>query len=74
MVSNDNVDKNIIKNKKKFKCFICNKKSLIEFKCKCNNNFCLKHFSPENHKCIYDFKQDKINLEKCIAEKIDQIN
>ena len=41
------------------KCYICDKNiDLINFRCKCNNYFCLKHKMPEKHDCKFDFKKD----------------
>ena len=56
--------------KKRNKCFHfeCKKKlTLIDLqkKCKCNNYFCIKHFSNLNHSCSHDYKKEtKAILEK----------
>lgn len=40
------------------KCFQCNKScSVLSFKCRCENIYCLKHKTPENHQCNFDYKQ-----------------
>ena len=53
----------------------CNKKltMLNQYKCRCGFTFCNKHKLPELHSCNYDFKNDKIKLEKVVAEKINKI-
>ncbi len=62
-------------------CCFCNKQKLL-FKCKCNNDYCLKHLLPEIHDCknMLYFKQiswdkNKIDLEKNKVEsiKLDKI-
>ena len=38
-------------------CHLCNKKlPLLQFKCKCDNYFCIKDRLPEVHNCTYDYK------------------
>ena len=70
---------NVIENNKKNiinKCFHtdCNMKlKLTDFDCKCNHRFCMKHRLPESHNCSYDFKKDKIQLIKVVAEKVIKI-
>lgn len=53
----------------------CRKKitMLNQFKCRCDLIFCTKHKLPEFHNCKYDFKNDKIKLEKVVADKINKI-
>jgi predicted nucleic acid binding AN1-type Zn finger protein len=52
----------------------CNTKlKLTDFNCRCSNRFCMKHRLPESHDCSYDFKKDKINLVKVVAEKVSKI-
>ena len=52
----------------------CNAKlKLTDFNCRCSNRFCMKHRLPESHDCSYDFKKDKINLVKVVAEKVSKI-
>jgi predicted nucleic acid binding AN1-type Zn finger protein len=70
---------NIIEDNKKItnnKCYhtSCNAKlKLTDFDCKCTNRFCMKHRMPELHNCSYDFKKDKIQLIKVVAEKVIKI-
>ena len=55
------------------KCYLNDCKSklkLTDLSCKCSQRFCSKHRLPEYHSCSYDFKKDKINLVKVVAEKI----
>lgn len=64
--TNNNVVEQIeeITNKKKHKnrCKECNKKiKMMSFECKCGNFYCSKHRSNFDHKCSYDWKQDKLN-------------
>ncbi len=57
----------------------CNKKlKLIQFKCKCNKVFCMKHKMPEIHNCSFDYTAidnlcQKIENSRCIADKIKSI-
>ena len=57
----------------KKKCIICNKKVLIFFKCRCNNHYCIKHQSPENHNCSYDYKKHKNVMETIENKKVSVI-
>jgi len=46
--------------------------------CKCKKNFCIKHYSPDEHTCDFDYrKESKELLEKKLvqvtAEKIKKI-
>lgn len=43
------------------RCELCNKKCLIEFKCKCCKIYCIKHQLPEKHKCEY--KEELFTIE-----------
>ena len=60
-------------------CMKCNKKlHTMEFKCKCDNYFCIKHHHSDSHECTYDYKTaNKEYLKKTIpiisAKKIDTI-
>lgn len=38
------------------RCFKCNKKLIIEFKCRCEHFFCTNDRYPEEHCCIIDYK------------------
>ena len=54
---------------------LCNSKlKLSDLSCnKCDNKYCIKHRLPEFHSCSYDFKQEKINLVKVVADKLIKI-
>jgi predicted nucleic acid binding AN1-type Zn finger protein len=70
--SNKVIDSKIITNK----CYLSDCKSklkLTDFPCKCSQRFCSKHRLPETHSCSYDFKKDKINLVKVVADKVIRI-
>ena len=64
-----------IKKKKKNKCSFCKIKiSVLSFiKCRCGKSFCTTHLLPENHNCTYDYKKDKVILEKVVHNKIIKI-
>lgn len=57
----------------------CNRKlKLTDFACKCEKKFCKIHRLPEDHDCVYDYKennnkQNKIEAMKCISDKIEKI-
>lgn len=52
----------------------CNKKlKLTDMKCVCDFTFCINHRLPESHKCTYDFKKEKIVLEKVVRDKVIKI-
>lgn len=43
----------------------CNKKiKHCMGSCKCNMNFCTKHRLPHQHRCIVDYKTDKLEFIK----------
>ena len=58
---------------------ICNentcktKLKLYDMECRCKHKFCSQHRLPEYHQCVYDFKKDKVKLEKVIADKVIKI-
>ena len=54
------------------KCFKCKKKSFVNFECKCNNLFCLKCLPFFEHKCNYDYKENKQNNLKDENVKISK--
>lgn len=60
------------------KCSKCNKKIMLEFKCRCEKVFCIKHKNPEDHKCTFDFVADakkklaKKNI-KVVNEKLTKV-
>lgn len=40
-------------------CQECNKKiKLMSFSCKCGNKYCMKHMSPIDHNCVFNFKEE----------------
>ena len=53
----------------------CKKKLSIlnQYKCRCDLMYCSKHKLPESHDCSYDYKSDKIKLEKVVADKVIKI-
>jgi len=54
------------------KCMICKRKILTESSiCKCKDNFCGKHLY--SHQCTYDYKKNKMILDKIIADKVVKI-
>ena len=66
----------IKKKSKKKKCAYCNlkiKTSILEIKCRCRKFFCSNHLLPECHNCDYDYKKDKVKLDKVVNEKINKI-
>ena len=71
---NNNVAKKTIK-KKKPRCSFCNIriKTFANIKCRCGLSFCPSHLLPEYHKCTYDYKKDKLKLEKVVADKVIKI-
>ena len=44
------------------KCYKCKKKTLIEYKCKCDNIFCLNCISSFIHHCSFDYRNEKRKL------------
>ena len=50
------------------KCFHCKKSSVIQFQCKCEQSFCVKHQLPEKHQCTYVY--EKQIIEKIPVKKI----
>jgi predicted nucleic acid binding AN1-type Zn finger protein len=43
------------------RCELCKKKSIINFKCKCKKNHCIKHQLPEHHNC--EHKEELFTIE-----------
>lgn len=59
------------KNKKK-KCFHCSKKlSMINFKCKCGNLYCIAHQLPHVHCCTYNNKDKSKEILKKNLIKVE---
>jgi hypothetical protein len=59
-------------------CFLCKKKTIFQYECKCGQRFCIHHKNAENHNCKFDYKNyHKQELLKnnpiIIAEKIKKI-
>jgi hypothetical protein len=73
--SNIKPELSIKKIKKKKRCSFCKAKIgvLDSVKCRCDKSFCIKHLLPEYHNCSYDYKKDKIILEKVVHDKINKI-
>jgi predicted nucleic acid binding AN1-type Zn finger protein len=52
---------------------------LTDMKCKCRNIYCSLHRLPETHKCTFDFKLKKEEINKiqqemrCINQKVIKI-
>ena len=61
------------------RCLQCKKKvGYLGFECKCDGYFCSTHRYPEEHKCSYDHKTEKINKlrqdnPQIMAEKVRKI-
>ena len=65
-MQNTKKEKKAKKTKKRKKCIICNKKLLLtDHKCRCGIIFCSNHRLPEQHDCTYNFKQEKMDQNKC---------
>ena len=60
---------------KRSRCHCCTSKlKPVNFPCaKCKFVFCLNCRLPETHNCDYDFKQDKVILDKVVKDKINRI-
>lgn len=59
-----------------YNCTFCKKNIKLAdsiVKCKCGNIFCSKHRQPHNHNCIYDYKKDRVILQKIQGDKIIKI-
>lgn len=54
-------------------CEHCSGKTLLIFKCKCGGKYCANHRLSIKHKCSYDFKKDRVEMPKIVAEKIIKI-
>jgi predicted nucleic acid binding AN1-type Zn finger protein len=49
------------------------KLKIFDMECRCKQKFCSVHRLPESHACSYDFKKDKIKLEKVVSDKVIKI-
>jgi predicted nucleic acid binding AN1-type Zn finger protein len=56
----------------KKRCTQCKKKMHMEFKCKCENMYCVTCRLPEVHACAVTVVE-KVVLEKVVAEKVQRI-
>jgi predicted nucleic acid binding AN1-type Zn finger protein len=56
-------------------CDFCKQKlKIVNFKCsKCESTFCTKCRLPELHECNFDYKSEKVQLQKVIGDKIQKI-
>ena len=41
------------------RCMKCKKKIIIDYKCRCENSFCLNCLPYFSHNCTYDYKENK---------------
>lgn len=60
-------------------CKVCNKKSVYNMKCRCENYYCRKHFQVLKHSCTFDFCKHSsdnlgVKLEKIEKEKVVKID
>ena len=60
------------------RCTQCRKKIMIDYSCKCSNNFCLNCLPYYKHNCTFDYKEDRKNNltetnPKIIPIKVNQI-
>ena len=60
-------------------CKVCNKKSIYNMKCRCENYYCRKHFEVSKHSCTFDFCKHSVTnlgnkLEKIENDKVVKIN
>lgn len=58
------------KKKQRQNCNKCNKKLIIEYKCKCEKLFCILHLNAEEHACTFNYKQQ---YQELIKKQIDDI-
>ncbi len=59
-------------------CIICNKESIYNMSCRCNQWTCKRHRDPAKHNCSFNFTQHcletiKTNNPKIESEKISAI-
>lgn len=49
----------------KIKCNNCPRKNIMEYKCRCNLNFCLNCLPHYIHNCNFDYRtNNRVHLEK----------
>jgi hypothetical protein len=57
----------------------CGKKlGMMPFKCRCGNEYCIKHRTSESHKCVYNYITDgrkllEVNNQRVAHEKVIKI-
>lgn len=56
----------------KIRCKICRTrvKSILPFKCKCENYYCNLHKDPWEHRCSFDYISEQKEKLKCQNQKI----
>lgn len=57
------------------RCSKCNKRIIMNYECKCKQNFCLNCLPFYTHNCTYDYKKEKKDMlqennPKIIAIKV----
>jgi predicted nucleic acid binding AN1-type Zn finger protein len=57
------------------RCATCRKKlTLTDLSCgKCQSRFCSTHRLPEDHACSHNYRQEKVKLERVVADKLERI-
>ena len=67
---------NIMKKKKKMKCFLCKKKikSVIPIKCRCEQYFCRLHKMIDEHDCSFDYQGNQKKKYQNIILKLNITN
>ena len=56
------------------RCEKCNKKLIMEYKCKCEKLFCITHLHAEEHSCTFNYKQQYQELLKKQIEDIGPLS
>lgn len=61
----------------KKRCDCCNKRILMEFKCKCEGIYCIDCLYQDKHNCTFDYLENQkkeltTKLEKVVGNKIIQ--
>ena len=51
-------------------CKFCNKQSIYNMKCRCNNYYCRKHFDVSKHSCSFNFGK---HLSENLGSKLEKI-
>lgn len=60
------------------RCYKCHKKSIFDYKCKCEHSFCISCISSFVHNCSFDYKNEKRKMLeeqniKIVSEKVIRI-